>query len=75
MYHAIKFTSQCVADLEVSRRQPLERVLIPAGMQLRAQLKPYVIESDYGPIEMADLFLEDDTAVRMIPFACFAFEE
>lgn len=75
MYHAIQFTSQCVADLEVSRRQPLERVLIPEGTRLRAQLRPYVIETAYGPLEVADLFLEDDTTVRMIPFACFTFSD
>ena len=75
MYHAIQFTAQCLADVETGRRQPLERVLIPAGTQLRAQLKPYVVETQYGPVEVADLFLEDDTTVRAIPFACFAFEE
>ena len=73
MYHTIKFRTECLVDLEVSRKQPLERVLIRSGKGLRAQLKPYVVETESGPVEVADLFFEDGTTVRTVPFACFAF--
>ena len=72
MYHTIKFASECLVDLEMSSRQPLERVLIRPGTGLRAQLRPYVLETNDGPIEVADLFFEDDTAIRSVPFACFS---
>jgi hypothetical protein len=51
----------------------LERVQIRNGDRLPAQIKPYVVETAEGPIEVADLFFEDGTATRQVPFAYFAF--
>ena len=62
-------------DLEISRKQPLERVKIPCGTRVRVQLRPHVVETPDGPVEAADLFFEDGTATCEIPFACFAFVE
>ena len=59
MYHVIEFFTDFVADLEVSRQKRLERVLIRKGSRLRAQLKPYVVETVHGPVEVADLHFED----------------
>jgi hypothetical protein len=73
MYHTITFAAGRLVDLEVSRKQPLERVLIKAEIRLRAQIKPYVVETDNGPVEVAGLFFEDGTATRTVPFACFSF--
>jgi hypothetical protein len=73
MYHSIKFTAECTVDVEISPKQPLERLRIQRGTRLRAQIKPYVVDTDGGPIEVADLFFEDGTATRMVPFACFSF--
>jgi hypothetical protein len=75
VYHTIAFAVDFVANLEVSRKQPLERVRIRKGDRLPAQVKAYVVETDEGPVEVADLFFEDGTATRRIPFAYFAFEE
>jgi hypothetical protein len=75
MYHTIQFFTDFVADLEVSPQRPLQRVLIQKGSRLLAELKPYVAESRHGPVEMADLFLEDRSRVRAVPFACIAFVE
>jgi len=75
MYHSIDFAGEYMIDVEISRRQPLERVLIRAGTRLRAQVRPYVVETADGPVEVADLFFEDGTATRMVPFACFSFAE
>ncbi len=45
------------------------------GKRLRAQVKPYVTDAAQGPVEVADLFFEDGTATRRVPFAYFAFVE
>jgi hypothetical protein len=73
MYHTIEFSVDFMADLEISRKHPLERVRIRKGTQVRAQVKPYVVETEEGPVETADLFFEDGTTTRMVSFACFSF--
>lgn len=73
MYHTIEFATEFVADLEISPKHQLERLLIRRGTRLRAEIKPYVMESENGPVEVADLFFDDGTATRMVPFACFSF--
>ncbi|HKI35082.1 MAG TPA: hypothetical protein VKA46_24710 [Gemmataceae bacterium] len=73
MYHTIQFGAEFVADLEVSSKQPLERVVLRKGDRLKAQVRPYVVETKTGPAEVADLFFEDGTAARRGPFRCFAF--
>jgi len=75
MYHTIKFGVEFQCDLEISPKHRLERLLIQKGTRLQAHLKPYVVESEDGLVEVADLFFEDGTATRMVPFACFAFVE
>jgi hypothetical protein len=73
VFHLIQFAVEFVADLEVSRKQPLDRVRIRKGDRLKAQLRPHVVESPDGPVEVADLFFEDGTATRNVPFQSFAF--
>jgi len=73
MYHAIEFTDDMTVDLEVSPKQPLERLRIRKGTRLQAQIKPYVVETVDGPVEVADLFFEDGTTTRMVPFESFSF--
>ena len=70
-----EFRSLCcrLVDLEVARKKPLERVLIGADICLRAQIKPYVVETADDLVEVADLFFEDGTATRTVPFAFFSF--
>jgi hypothetical protein len=63
------------ADLECSPKQPLERIQLRRGTRMRAQIRPHVIETLAGLVEMADLFFEDGTAARNIPFCRFAFTE
>jgi hypothetical protein len=36
-------------------------------------LKPYVVEDGKKLVEVADLFFEDGTATRRVPFAWFCF--
>lgn len=73
MYHVIEFTEALTLDLEVSAKQPLERIVVERGTRQRAQLRPYVVETDDGPTEVADLFFQDGTTTRGIRFACFSF--
>jgi hypothetical protein len=75
MYHTIEFGIEFMVDLEVSRNQPLERMLIRRGTRARAQLRPYVLEAADGPVEVADLFLEDGTSIRGVRFEWFSFAE
>jgi hypothetical protein len=73
LYHTIEFAVEFLADLEISPRHRLERLLLRQGTRLQAQIKPYVVEGEDGPVEVADLFFEDGTATRTVPFACFSF--
>ena len=73
MYHQIEFVSDVQADVEISPRHPLERLLLRRGSRRRAQVRPYVVEAADGPAEVADLFFDDGTATRRVPFACFSF--
>lgn len=75
MYHTIEFLSDYTADLEVSPKHRLEQTLLCKGDRLPAQIKPYVIETEEGFIEVADLFVADGTVIRSVPFGRFAFVE
>jgi hypothetical protein len=73
MYHTIEFADELMVDLEISPKHWLERLLIRSGTRLQAQVKPYVVETEDGPVEVADLFFEDGTTTRMVPFESFSF--
>jgi hypothetical protein len=73
MYHTIEFGDEFLVDLEISPKHHLEKVILPKGSRLRAEIKPYVVETEYGLVEVADLFLEDGTAARGVRFDTFAF--
>lgn len=75
MYHTIEFTAEFMVDLEISPRHRLERMLVRRGTRLKAQIKPYVVETDDGPVEVADLFFADGTTSRMVRFDSFHFVE
>jgi hypothetical protein len=73
MYHTIEFKTAFTVDVEISPRDRLERMLVRRGTRQKAQIKPYVIETEKGPVEVADLFFADGTTTRMVPFESFAF--
>ena len=62
MYHTVQFNAEFVLDLEMSPRQPLERILIRKGTRLPAQVRSYVVETAEGPVEVSDMFFEDGSA-------------
>jgi hypothetical protein len=73
MYHTIEFHSDLVVTVEVSPTQLLERLRIPKGTRCSAQVKPSVVQTPHGPVEVADLFFEDGTVTRSVLFERFAF--
>jgi hypothetical protein len=75
MFHTIVFAAEIHADLETSPKHLLGKVRIRPGASMKAQIKPYVVDGNVGPIEVADLFFEDGSAIRRIPFKCFYFVE
>jgi hypothetical protein len=74
MYHYLTFSVEVTLDLEISPKQPLERLRVLQGTRRRAQLKPYVVETAEGLVEVADLFFEDGSASRCVPYSYFSFE-
>jgi hypothetical protein len=48
-------------------------MLIRPGTCLQAQIKPYVVETENGPVEVADLFFADGTSAHRVPFEAFSF--
>ena len=73
MYHTIAFTADLTVDLEISPQHWLERTLIRRGTRLKAQIRPHIAETAEGPVEVADLFFEDGTTTRNVPFESFSF--
>ena len=73
MYHTIEFANEFMVDLEISPKHRLERMLIRRGTRLQAQIKPFVMETEDGPIEVADLFFADGTSACTVPFEWFSF--
>jgi hypothetical protein len=73
MYHTIEFLRDFAIDLEISPRHRLGRMQVHKGTRLQAETKPYVIQTERGPTEVADLFLADGPTVRRVPFHSFKF--
>ena len=73
MYHNIEFRLKGIAEFETPGRQHLEQLVIRPGTRLHARINPYVIESQFGPVEVADLLLQDGSVARSVRFAAFSF--
>lgn len=73
MYHIIEFKKRGTLDVENLPKQRLEKLQIRPGTRMLVQLQPYVIETDEGPVEVADLFFADGTASRAVFFSGFSF--
>lgn len=73
MDHLIEFRTAFTADFEVPSRQRLERLRLPKWTRALVGLRPYVVETAGGPVEMADLYFPDGSVARGIRFAQFRF--
>ena len=75
MFHTIEFNDELLLDVEISPKHRLEQLYVQSGTRASAQIRPYVVETDDGPIEVADLFVAEGTVGRMVPYASFCFVE
>jgi len=75
MFHTIQFVAEFVALPEVVPQQQRRRVLIRKGDRLKAQVRPYVVETNRGLVEVADLCFEDGSMTRRVPYRYFSFVE
>jgi hypothetical protein len=73
VYYTILFAAEFVALPEVVPPRCRRRALIRKGDRLRARVRPYVVESQSGPVEVADLCFADGSVARRLPFPCFWF--
>jgi hypothetical protein len=73
MYHTIEFVAEVNVGIEISPKLPLEHLRIEKGARRRVQIKPYVVDAGKGLVEVADLFFEDGTTLRQVPFEFFRF--
>lgn len=73
MLHAIEFRWLVLADVDRPEYAYPQRVVIKEGTRLSAHIKPYVAESPDGPVEVADLHLDDGSVARAVRFAAFQF--
>jgi hypothetical protein len=75
MFHTIEFRADFTTDLETSPQHRLEHLRVLKGTRVVAALRPYVVETTLGPIEVADLYFEDGTITRAVGFAQFRFAD
>jgi hypothetical protein len=73
MYHSIEFARNLLAELDIPGEGRTPLVLIDKGTRVKAEIRPYVVESVLGPIEAADLWLQDGTIAHRVDFASFRF--
>jgi hypothetical protein len=73
--HTIQFAAEFVALPEIMPPRCRRRALIRKGDRLRARVRPYVVESKRGPVEVGDLFFADGSVARRVPYRCFRFVE
>ena len=73
MIHPIEFRWLVLAEIDGPEYGLMQSVVINEGTRLSAKIKPYVAESPDGPIEVADLYLDDNSVVRAVRFAAFQF--
>jgi hypothetical protein len=73
MLHHLLFRADCRLDLQAHGRQRLERVRVRAGEVIEAKVRPYIHETEDGPVEMADLHLGDEAVLLGVPMARFQF--
>jgi hypothetical protein len=72
MVHTIRFRVRFVSDLQRRGQSRLEQVRLEAGYVMYAQVRPWIMETTRGPVEVADL-QGDDGILLAVPFAAFQF--
>jgi hypothetical protein len=75
MFHTIQFVAEFVALPELVPQEQRRRVLMRKGDRLKAQVRPYVVQTNRGLVEVADLFFEDGSMTCRVPYRYFSFVE
>jgi hypothetical protein len=73
MRHLIECCTAFTADLAISPRQRLERLRVQKGTRVYASLRPYVVETAAGPVEMADICFDDGAVAHQVRFEWIRF--
>jgi hypothetical protein len=73
MYHTIEFASDFLIDLDVSTTNRMEQMRVRKGTRFEVLLVPYVVEAGPCPVEVADLYTQTGSVLRMVPFGFFFF--
>jgi len=73
MYHTIKFKVEMMVELGPSSQDSTGLLVFHEGTVRQAQIRPYVIEEEGGPVEVADLYFEDGTAAAGVHYEWFSF--
>jgi hypothetical protein len=73
MYHRIGFTVEFVADLELDALDRLEPMLFEKDSEVLAEVRPLVVETEDGPVEVADLQFFEGGLTRLVPYSYFRF--
>ena len=73
MTHRVEFRWLVLAEVDRPEYAYPQRVMIKEGTQLTVRVRPHVVESPDGPVEVADLHLEDGGIARAVRFAAFRF--
>jgi len=75
MVHVIEFVTDWKAEIQTRPGRPLEKMILHQGARRCAEVRPRVIEMGKDLIEAADLFFDDGSVARNVPFAAFFFAE
>ncbi len=74
MYHRLHFRGNHQVDLHIPGKARLERVLIKQDTVIEAVVRPFVHETEKGPVEVADLYLPGDGVLRAVCMKYFTCE-
>jgi hypothetical protein len=73
MFHHIEFCLATIAEVQRPEDALMQRLVIREGERLVVQCKPHVEESADGPVEVADLYLEEGSILKAVRYAAFRF--
>ncbi len=73
MAHIIEFCKGFTADVQVLSKKRMERIRIRNGMQACVEVRPYVLETQKGPVEAADLYFKEGCVIHNVLYEDFRF--
>ena len=73
MYHLIEFKANFTDEQGLTVRERVERLLALKSKRAHVHLRPHVVETAQGPVEVADLYFQDGTVSHQVRFDQFRF--